>query len=254
MVALTSKYLVKIFSFILFVCAWNYSNGQQNKTIKSETKGQDQLTIVAFGNSITATRNTVKQVFAQRLPGLLKVKGINVRLINSGIGGSHTGRLIDNDRHKRRHALDRFETDVLEHKPDVVTIGFGTNDAYIDSKIEGGSSRIPLDKYAENLSYMITELQKSGAKVILIAPNALGKIQGDLQNERLVQYVEKVRKLSKKYGTGLVDNFKMFMEYHKVPGQNMDVLMLDGTHPNDQGHEMIAELIFKEIMRILNSK
>ena len=58
----------------------------------------EPLVIVTFGNSITATRNTVDQVFAQRLPKLLRDKGICTQIINSGVGGSHTGRLIDNDR------------------------------------------------------------------------------------------------------------------------------------------------------------
>jgi len=212
----------------------------------------DKLIIVAFGNSITATRKPVNQVFAQRLPGLLKERGIDVKLINSGIGGSHTGRLVDNDRHKVRHALDRFESDVLAYNPDLVLIGFGTNDAHIDSKLEGGPSRIPLEKYTENLTYMITELQKQGALVILIAPNAMGQSQGKLQNDRLGQYVQVVRNLCNTYRTGLVDNFQIFNDYHNKDGQDMDDLMLDGTHPNDKGHELIANRLAKEIMSLVN--
>lgn len=33
--------------------------------------GKQKLTIVAFGDSTTAPRNTVKSVYADRLPGLL---------------------------------------------------------------------------------------------------------------------------------------------------------------------------------------
>ena len=212
----------------------------------------DEQIIVAFGNSITATRNTVDQVFAQRLPNLLKEKGIDARVINAGVGGSHTGYLVDNDRHKKPHALDRFESDVLAHNPDIVTIGFGTNDAHIDSNMEGGPSRIPLEKYTENLTYMITQIQKQGALVILIAPNALGKKQGKLQNDRLSQYAQVVCNLSNTYHTGLVDNFKMFNDYQKHAGQNMDDLMLDGTHPNDKGHKMIADQLVVEIVRLVN--
>jgi lysophospholipase L1-like esterase len=41
----------------------------------------------------------------------------------------------------------------------------------------------------------------------------------------------------------------MFCDYHNLSGQDMDDLMLDGTHPNDKGHEMIADQLVKEIMR-----
>lgn len=87
--------------------------------------------------------------------------------------------------------------------------------------------------------------------MILVAPNALGNKHGKLQNERLVQYVRVVRDLSKKYNTGLLDNFRMFENYHNVPGQDMDDLMLDGLHPNDKGHEMIARELVNEILIIL---
>ncbi len=97
---------------------------------------------------------------------------------------------------------------------------------------------------------MIFELQKQGATVILIAPNALGQKPGKLQNDRLSQYVQVIRDLSRKYQTGLVDNFQMFCDYHNLSGQDMDDLMLDGTHPNDKGHEMIADQLVKEIMGI----
>ncbi|HLU89264.1 MAG TPA: hypothetical protein VKZ51_05480, partial [Cyclobacteriaceae bacterium] len=67
----------------------------------------DTLKIVAFGNSITAERKTVDQVFAQRLPGLLAQEGVNASVINSGIGGSHTGRRSDHDLFKIQHGMDR---------------------------------------------------------------------------------------------------------------------------------------------------
>src|SRR5688500_390386 len=66
---------------------------------KNEQQGKvssDSLVIVAFGNSVTATRKTVKAVFAQRLPTILAGKNVLAKVINSGIPGSHTGRLSDN--------------------------------------------------------------------------------------------------------------------------------------------------------------
>lgn len=63
-----------------------------------------------------------------------------------GIGGSHTGSVKDHNRFKIRHALDRFQTDVLDYNPDVVIMQFGINDSYVDEGGDGAESRIPLNK------------------------------------------------------------------------------------------------------------
>lgn len=212
---------------------------------------KDKLTIVAFGNSITAERNTIKAVFAQRLPDLLRKEGIDIEVINSGIGGSHTGRRVDHDLFKIPHALDRLEKDVLLHNPDITIIGFGTNDAHIDSKVKNGPSRIPITDYRRNLKYIIESVQKLGSKVILIAPNCLGDAYQEFQNERLLKYVQVAVKLSKKYKTALLNNYALFREYDSKPGQSMEDLMLDGVHPNDRGHEMMANHLQKLIVDIL---
>lgn len=212
------------------------------------------LKIVAFGNSITAVRSNVQQVFAQRLPALLKNRGINAVVINSGIGGSHSGRLIDNDRIQVQHGLDRFIPDVLSHKPNLVIIGFGHNDAYIDSNRLDGKSRIPLEDYRSNLIYMITELQQTKSKIILVAPSPIAKPQRSaFQNTRLSEYAEVVRSLAAEYKVGLADNNKLFLGYNKN-GKRYETLLTDGVHPNDDGHQMIAENLVIEIIKIIENK
>jgi len=212
------------------------------------------LKIVVFGNSITAVRSDVQRVFAQRLPVLLKNRGIDAVVINSGIGGSHSGRLIDNDKIKVKHGLDRFMPDVLHHRPNLVIIGFGHNDAYIDSNQPDGKSRIPSEAYRDNLIYMITELQKIESKIILVAPSPIAEPQRpSFQNMRLLEYVEVVRSLAADYQVGLADNNKLFFEYNR-DGKSYVALLTDGVHPNDDGHQMIAENLVIEIIKIMNNK
>lgn len=225
------------------------TNGGKSIEVEASSLGEQALKIVAFGNSITATRNTIDQVFAQRLPSLLSAEGIEAEVINSGIPGSHTGSIKDHDLFKIKHARDRFETDVLAHDPDLVIIGFGTNDAHIDGFEPDGQSRIPLKQYRRNLKFMIKELQSIGVDVILIAPNGLRGKYPEYQNVRLAQYVEVVKKLSVKYNTGLIDNFKLFSAYY-AQDKSGEELLLDGVHPNDKGHALMAERISQEIVKI----
>src|SRR5690606_18986796 len=147
--------------------------GAKGEVVESSLSGQKKggfendtavLKIVAFGNSITAVRSNVQQVFAQRLPALLKNRGINAVVINSGMRGSHSGRLMDNDRIQGKHELDRSIPYVLNHTHNLVIIGFGDNDAYIDIKRLDGKARIPLEDYRSNLIYIITEVQKTKSK------------------------------------------------------------------------------------------
>lgn len=232
----------------------NYFNAHSGMQCEIE-KGlfqEKKLIVVAFGNSITATRKTINQVYAQRLPQILATKGVTAEVINAGVPGSHTGSIKDHSLFRIQHGRDRFESDVLAHHPDLVIIGFGTNDAHIDGSDSDGPSRIPLKDFEKNLTFMIKSLQEKQVKVILLAPNALGVKFPAFQNDRLMLYVNTVRALSRTYQTGLVDNFKLFMEHAKNTGRPMDDLLLDGIHPNDSGHQLMANELVKEIIQIIN--
>lgn len=208
-----------------------------------------RLKIVFFGDSITARWPSVERVFAQRVPELLAQQGIVCDAVISGMGSSHSGRLEDNDFAKVRHGLERFEAEVLAHDPDIVVIGFGTNDAYIDSNIPTGDSRISLEKYEANLAYMIRALQERGVKVILRTPCPFAFPEDRMyQDKRLQQYARVVRGLARRYRTGLSDNYKLFKSY----GASQDGYMRffpDGVHPNDEGHALIAQSVAKEIRK-----
>ncbi len=213
------------------------------------------LKIVAFGNSITAERKTIQRVFAQRLPDLLSEKGIHAGVINSGVGGSHTGRRADNKPTAgMAHALDRFQAQVLDHSPDLVIIGFGANDAYIDTRKEGDPSRIPLDKFRNNISFMIETLQARGTRVILMATNGYRPGDQDFLHDRLMEYVAEVKKLAKRYKTGFVNNQATFEHFHNTSGQSAAVLFEDHLHPNDEGQRLIAESLTTEIEKVLRVK
>lgn len=208
---------------------------------------QEKLTIVTFGNSTTAPRKGVHKVYAVRINELLTDYGINNVVINSGIGGSHTGSVKDNDFIKIEHGMDRFEKAVLNNHPDWVTLNFGLNDAYQD-KGKDGPSRIPIDKYRENLTYFIDQIQKQNGHVILITPNPLGKKFEAWRYNRVKQYMKVTLKLAKEKHIPLINSWKLFYGYVKGNPKGLDLLLLDGIHPNDIGHQLIANEITKIIV------
>lgn len=210
-----------------------------------------ELTIVAFGDSTTALRSTVDEVYADRLPALLKAEGIEAKVINSGVGGSHTGHLKDNALHKRQHALDRFQTAVRDHHPQIVIIQYGWNDSWVDTGGEEAASRISLDDYRANLRYMITTLHKDGAKVILMTPNRPKATMEAWRVERTEHYVDAVRKLAAELKTPLVDVWKAYAQYDAIDGQSMDDLLVDEVHPGDRGHALVAKRLAKQISTLV---
>ena len=207
----------------------------------------DGITIVAFGDSTTALRSTVESVYAVRLERLLADRGVTARVINAGIGGSHTGRVSDNARFRIKHALDRLEPAVRAQKPDIVIVQFGWNDSWIDSGKPGDTSRIPLAAYAANLREIVSTLRRDGALVVLATPNHPWSKLEDWRIERTLQYVEAVRTLAKQFDVPLVDVWAANEKYNAVEGQSFDDLLLDAVHPNDDGHALFAGLLDAEL-------
>lgn len=225
-------------------------------TFNISGKGQDhkQLTIVAFGNSTTAPRKNVKKVYAVRLEQILINAGINAKVINSGKPGSHTGSVKDNDRFKIAHGMDRFDTAVLRYHPDWVIICFGLNDSWVDTDSRWGKSRIPLDEYRRNLSFFIDEIHHEGGRVILMAPNPVGKKFEIWRHRRVKKYADVVRKLAKSKKVFFVDTWKLFNHYVYQRHENIDALLLDGMHPNDAGHRIWANAIARIMLNTLTQK
>ena len=205
--------------------------------------------VVALGSSTTAPRGSVKHVYCDRLDIMLRDRGLPVEIVNSGVGGSTT-----------EHSLERFKSDVLDYDPELVIIMLGANDAAIDvwKNPPASAPRVAKQRYAENLSHFVKTLKARNVKVILMAPppfrwtaklkQLYGKPPYDVNDPwgfsaKLAEYCDVVRAVAAEEGVPLVDAFKAFQEYDRVDGQSVDDLLLDGMHPNDKGHAVIAELL-----------
>ena len=212
------------------------------------------VTIVAFGDSTTAPRGSLR-TYADCLRSDLPGKGLAVEVVfNAGVGGNST-----------EGAKARFAKDVLDRHPDIAVIQFGINDSTVNVWAKPPATQAPVtpDQYAANLTCFIEALRKQNCAVILMTPNpmrwtpALTNLYGkppyrpadpDGLNETLRPYAERVRAVARTNNVPVVDVYKAFQEYGKVKGQSTDDLLLDGMHPNDKGHRLVADLLIDEIM------
>jgi lysophospholipase L1-like esterase len=68
-------------------------------------------------------------------------------------------------------------------------------------------------------------------------------------NVMLRAYAGCVRDVARKYTVPVVDVYAAFQRYGKDRGKSIDNLLLDGMHPNDRGHRLVADLLIKAILK-----
>ena len=174
---------------------------------------------VFFGDSLTASFGWCRQLALR----------FGLEAVNAGVGGETS-----------EMARARFEADVLAQSPDYVFICFGMNDqVHADHR----NPRVSVERFAENITYFVTEAQRADAEVILITPNCVEESgyytnpvhpESDYTayggvNAYLNRYCAKVREIASAYGTGLVDLFAEFWGREPYPAARA------GRPPSDSG-------------------
>lgn len=167
--------------------------------------------IVAFGDSLTRGYGVP--------PGKNFVTFLseytNIPIINSGVTGDTTS-----------NALIRLKSDVLDYNPNVVLVLLGGNDFF-----SGFSEEV----VRANLQAIIRTIKRSGAKVILIGGSKQVVPNYEMMYERLA-IDEKV--------DGYVPNILGGIVFRKD-------LLFDTIHPNQRGHEIIAQRILPVLEEVL---
>ncbi len=206
--------------------------------------------IVAFGDSVTlGVRPGVSeyQTYRHLLQQKLNERGLNVQVINAGVGG-----------HDTRDALQRLETDVLAEKPELVIVMFGVNDA---AMIDGGpvartAPRVALDDYRANLTTIVERIRGAGAKVLLCTPTPMSRryLYQDLGayaehediNYMLREYAAAAKGLAEELDVPLFDAFSLFID--RPDGLDM---IEDGNHPYARGHSLLAQEMLEPVAELL---
>ena len=145
-----------------------------------------------------------------------------INIINTSIGGENS-----------ESGAKRFETEVLNHKPDVLFIDYALNDQGIGLK----RAKMAWDK-------MISTAVNKGIKVILLSPSPDQRVNILEANNVLEQHTTQIKNLSGKYGVGMVDSYGLFRR-KVISGESITNYMSQVNHPNEKGHALIANEIMK---------
>lgn len=145
-----------------------------------------------------------------------------INIITTSIGGENS-----------KGGEKRFESEVLIHQPDVLFIDYALNDRGIG-----------LEKSEIAWRSMIEKTLKKDIKLILLTPSPDQSVNILEPNNELEKYAQQIRGLSEEYGTGLIDSYALFKK-KVVLGDSLSWYMAQINHPNEKGHQLIANEIFR---------
>ena len=196
--------------------------------LKKEYPVNRTINLVFHGHSVPAgyfKTPVVNSLQAYPFLVLKKVKEMYptavVNVIVTAIGGENSER-----------GEKRFN-DVLAHKPDVLFIDYALNDRALGME----RSKIAMTK-------MIDSALKKGIKTILLTPTPHQSFNIMDTLNPYEAFKDEVTQLAKQYNIGLVDSYRLFKE--KVSsGHSVTEYMSQINHPNEAGHQLVADEIFK---------
>ena len=159
---------------------------------------------------------------------------IKVRVTNSGISGNTS-----------RDLLQRFDRDVVDLKPDWVSICIGINDVWrqFDCPAMPNAHVLP-DEYEENLEKMILKVKDTVKGIFILTPYIMEPNSADMMRNRMNVYVEICKKLAEKYNCIFVDFQKMYEDYCNI--RHSSFIAWDRIHPNQVGATLMAREFLKK--------
>jgi acyl-CoA thioesterase-1 len=166
--------------------------------------------LICFGDSLTAGFGTdFGQSYPDDLQRLLDADGYHYHVVNAGISGNTT-----------KDGLDRIQF-ILARHPQLVVVEFGGND---------GLRGLPIEQTQANLSSIIDQLQKSGAKVVLAGIT----LPPDYGPDYIKKFDAMYPALAKQYHIRLLPF--ILKDVYGIPGDMQD----DATHATAQGNKQVA--------------
>lgn len=152
----------------------------------------------------------------------------NIRVVNMGSSGNTV-----------RDLAERWQSDVLDLKPDWLSIMIGTNDVWRQFDLPHQTEiHVYPEEYESTLERLVRDTLPSLKGMVLMTPFFMEPNKNDAMRARMDQYGEIVKKLAIKYGTVFVDTQKAFDELLKH--YHSGAIGWDRVHPNAIGHMTIA--------------
>ncbi len=196
--------------------------------------------MVALGESTTAGgwSTTPDRCWVPVLAALINdFQSTPMAVVNSGIGANVISTRSPCYEHSGKPAADeRLDKHVIAHRPDLLIISYGLNDA------RGGT---PLDFFRERLVDLVRRVREHSEPVIvLLGPYYMMnfKLGGSPWSHADLPLF---KRFNKAVGQVAGEQQCLYVDAIAANGQTDWMVHYDGVHHNDLGHRIVANRIFE---------
>jgi acyl-CoA thioesterase-1 len=179
-------------------------------------------TILVYGDSLSAAYGIAeKRGWVAQLAERLERKGLDYSVVNASISGETSS-----------GGLQRLAKVLAQHKPAVVVLELGAND---------GLRGLPVAQMRNNLSAMIQQAQKAGARVVLVGIRMPPNYGPDYTRAFESAFAE----LAKRHRAALVPFLFEGM------GEDFAKFQPDRIHPTEDAQPILLENVWKALRPLL---
>jgi len=195
--------------------------------------------ICIFGASITyGAFDLEKGGWANRLRLYLDEHDYDGETYNLGVSG-----------HTTEDLLNRFEDEVKARNTKKIIISIGANDSI--HLVKEKRNYVLIENFEKNLELLINKAKKITAEVTFVGLIPVDDSKLDpipwnknriFKNKTVKEYNNKMKEVCQKEDVEFIDIFDDFSII-----ENYEKLLVDGLHPNSEGHQIMFELINKQL-------
>ena len=179
-------------------------------------------TLLIFGDSLSAPYGIAqKSSWVALLVERLKKEKLDYRVVNASISGETTS-----------GGRTRLAKVLADHKPAVVVLELGAND---------GLRGVPVGEMKKNLSAMIEQSQKAGARVLLVGT----RMPPNYGPEYAQAYEAVFADLAKSHKVALAPDLTAGI------GERLELFLPDRVHPNESAQPALLDNVWKALRPLL---
>lgn len=198
------------------------------------------MKILFFGDSITRGYDDSEGGWVHRLR---IVFGDKYTFVNSGVPGDSSFDVLSRISNEDEELIDTNAA---------VVIAVGVNDA----RIRNGHHFTEVEDYTRNLDKIYLQAKKISKKILFIGLTPCDEILSMpvdwddtiYKNSRIEMFNDALRDFCKSNNVAFVEIFEPFKNAMKDMA-----LISDGVHPNEEGHQLIADLVKPSLQKLINT-
>lgn len=194
----------------------------------------DSITDVKF-NSRFRFKFRVKNIYATQLKKKFRKYSKKINVDIKGIASNRT-----------YHVYDRLTKDCINLKPDIVIMLIGVNDAWENYGPENYPPLLrPMEPHIREI-FRRLKAELPDAQILYITPFLIDAVEEKFPFHKILdEYRELLKAVALEHGATVIDMQEVFNDAQKTTAPKD--LAVDGIHPTNLGHSIMAEAVEKMI-------